>query len=462
MSDSPILFTDAQMRQFISKGFVVVKSSLPREAHDAIYQKLLAVYEKEGNPGNNILPRVPDIQDVFDDPVIKGAFTSVLGPDNIMHPHRHGHFNPPSSRGGGWHKDSYWGYGKVRHHHPRWAMAFYYPQDVPMEVGPTGVIPGTQFYANRFENQDDEGIPLIGEAGTVAIIHYDLWHRANPNVTEDVKRFMLKFQFVRMEEPTEPSWNCENREWQPLENHGLPRDHSPIWRNVWNWLAGNDPAPRPADAKMDELAAALTDESESVGLNAAYSLAEYGSVGVPALIEGLKTESETTRRNAAYGLSAAGVEAIPALIDALSDEVEGVRSNAAYALGEIGPDATEAAEALVKALEDSAESVRRHASESLGLVKEPTALVVPALSRALKDTDDQVRFNASLSLTRIGERAAPSIPALVESLEDPNRYVRGYSTEALHRIGTREANTALFRYLQTSRWCYNTTRESTF
>ena len=130
MLENRYLFNDNQMQDFIVNGYVTVKTDLPASFHEHIYNQLNAVVEAEGNPGNNVLPRIPEIQQVFDQPVIRGAFTSILGPDFIMHPHRHPHHNSPGSEAQGWHKDSYWGYLKMRNHRPWWAMAFYYPQDV--------------------------------------------------------------------------------------------------------------------------------------------------------------------------------------------------------------------------------------------------------------------------------------------------------------------------------------------
>ena len=51
------------------------------------------MYTEEGNPGNNLLPRIRELRKVFDHPVVTGALTSVLGPNYMMHAHRHGHFN---------------------------------------------------------------------------------------------------------------------------------------------------------------------------------------------------------------------------------------------------------------------------------------------------------------------------------------------------------------------------------
>ena len=59
------LFTDEQMKQFIANGYVIVKPNVSTSLHKTIYQKLDMVVAKEGNPGNNLLPRVPEIQEVF-------------------------------------------------------------------------------------------------------------------------------------------------------------------------------------------------------------------------------------------------------------------------------------------------------------------------------------------------------------------------------------------------------------
>ena len=88
-------------------------------------------------------------------------------------------------------------------------MAFYYPQDVTEDMGPTAIQPATQYY---MEPSDAPGLSLCGEAGTVTIVHYELWHRATENLSDKI-RFMLKFLFCRTEEPQQPSWNAENPNW---------------------------------------------------------------------------------------------------------------------------------------------------------------------------------------------------------------------------------------------------------
>ena len=79
MIDETHLLDDNQMREFIVNGYLIVKTDLPRNYHDAIYDTTNTVFEKEGNPGNNLLPRIPEIQEVFDDPYCPRRVNESLG-----------------------------------------------------------------------------------------------------------------------------------------------------------------------------------------------------------------------------------------------------------------------------------------------------------------------------------------------------------------------------------------------
>ena len=139
MTASPLLLDDAAMRRFITDGYVVLRPEFPREFHDRIYHQIESVLAEGNNPRNNLLPRVPELTQVFDHPEVHGAMQSILGPDYYLHLHRHVHDNQPGSKGQSLHKDSLynsrWAVDeKRRHHHTRWAMLFYYPQDTPVEL----------------------------------------------------------------------------------------------------------------------------------------------------------------------------------------------------------------------------------------------------------------------------------------------------------------------------------------
>jgi hypothetical protein len=114
-------------------------------------------------------------------------------------------------------------------------MVMYVPQATPLERGPTGVIPGSQYQSQR---PDEALMPEVAgclETGGFLLIHYDIWHRKMKNFTSD-KRFMMKFEFVRMHEPDAPSWNHADPAWRLDEPPGL--DLSAVWRRQWNWLRG--------------------------------------------------------------------------------------------------------------------------------------------------------------------------------------------------------------------------------
>ena len=466
MVDRSYLFDDDAMRDFIVNGYHVINVDQPVALHDGIYEKTKAIIDDDGNPGNNLLPRVPEIQQVYDDPAVQGALASLLGPDYVMHAHRHPHVNPPNSRGGNWHKDSYWGYTKVRDHHPRWIMAMYYPQDTPVEIGPTGVIPGSHYFESREETVGGngsvpDGFPACGEAGTITIIHFDLWHRAFPNATDKV-RYMMKFQFTRMSEPDRPSWNIQRDEIDLGDLSDDPR--SAMWRNMWHWLAGNGSAGtrREGEEHVEVHAQDLTHVLEQKRLHAAYSLAECGESGLPHLLEALQHERDEVRREACYGLGALGTAAVEPLVSLLGHENERVRGYAVYALGDIRHHNPSVAGHLAGHTDDPSPFVRQNVADALGQIKLAADSSVPALIGMMKDGDEQVRSRTAYALARFGVEAQTAIQDLADACYDENRYVQGHAAVALEQIGTPEALRTLLHWLQASRWCPLTTAKSTF
>ena len=451
--------SDTQMRHFIVNGYVTVTTALPAQFHDVIYKKTMTVFDKEGNPGNNLVPRIPEIQKVLDDPNVKGALTSLLGADYYMQPHRHPHYNPPGSQGQNMHQDG----GKRWSHHTRRLLVFYYPQDTPLQLGPTGVVPMSHYYSTREGSGVAPEQPIVGKAGTVAFANYDLWHRAMPNSSEK-RRYMMKFLYTRMSEPQEPTWANKETDWANGKPVG-PAEHQEMFRHLWNWHRGiedSEASGTSNSGSLSGLISALNSTSESTGLQAAYELPRFGEKVVPALVQCLQDESEMTRRNACYALNAIGSAAVEPLRDTLKDAREYVRDNAVEALGDLGTKAEPAVPELVEVLSDPSGSVRSHTIEALGTTSQSSSIAVPGIVKALEDENDGVRRNAVFALARIGKNAAEAVEGLQNVLFDANRYVRGDAVHALYRIGTPAAKLALLRYLETTRWCPVTSKESTF
>jgi len=47
------------MAQFIAHGYLTITPDLPPAFHAEVFAQHQEVFEKEGNPGNNLLPRIP-------------------------------------------------------------------------------------------------------------------------------------------------------------------------------------------------------------------------------------------------------------------------------------------------------------------------------------------------------------------------------------------------------------------
>ena len=446
------LLNDSQMQEFIVNGYVKVKAAFTPAFHESVRAQAEEIFSTTGNPGNDILPAIPQLADLFSHPAVTGALTSILGPGYAMHPHRHCHLTPPRQAGQRHHQDSYEDDQNVRHHRTRWAMAFYYPQDVSAQMGPTSVLPASQYYTSRTQAEIRDEALLYGEAGAVTIVHYDLWHRATTNHT-DRNRYMIKFLFCRMAEPTAPGWHSTNPVWsESAEGGELPR----LWRSVWNWHLGNEVSQDSQDAANNiGESAAGRDKSlreEKVGLSEAgqlenvYRLSSQGPKGAAELSERLSREAfELLDHNQAaqhtnpsqlysgYGLSAQGATAVPYLLESLGSEDWPLRAAAADILGDIGRPAGNAVPFLVDSLEDDSEWVRRNAAEALGNIG--SAESVPQLARLLvKDNCRFVRHNAALSLAKIGRDADAASSSLRMALDDTNLYVRENARLALARI----------------------------
>ena len=436
------LLNDSQMQQFIVSGYVTVKADFPLPFHQSVYAQAQRIFSTQGNPGNGILPAIPQLADLFSHPDVTGALTSILGPAYAMHPHRHCHLTPPRQPAQRHHQDSYEDDQNVRHHRTRWAMAFYYPQDVNVEMGPTSVLPASQYYTSRDQAEKIEESLLCGEAGTVTIVHYDLWHRATTNHS-DRNRYMMKFLFCRMTEPTAPSWDNTSPVWpaSAAANH-LPK----LWQSVWSWHLGNEgPSQCREAAYIDNgttagLKSALQEKSgdlpEIVQLEKVYRLAGQRQEGVRRLMKMLSEEAPAlldhnlaaqhtnpSQLVSGFGLSAQGSAAVPHLLKTLHSDKWSLRAAAADILGDIGLPAAAAVPHLIDSLEDELKWVRRNAAEALGNIASPVA--VDSLASLLtNDSCSFVRHNAALSLAKIGAESRNAIPALERALQDDNLYVR--------------------------------------
>ena len=456
MVNEKYLLNNQDMSQFIANGYLLLKPDYPAGLHQTIKKRTEYIF-KSGDPGNQILEQVPELYEIFDHPVVKGTLQSIIGLNYIMQPHRHCHVNMPDSKGQGWHQDGTprkfqgWNHPWRRHQRSRMAMAFYYPQDVSTEMGPTAILPGTQYYDALNDTESMPSLPICGEAGTIAIVHYEIWHRASANLSSD-KRYMMKFLFHRTEEPKEPSWNLDVGSADLWNKIGSTSDidiaHHPIlWESLWNWYSNqNDDSTLSQLDTLDvhQLVQELDQKTEvAERMEATYKLGTIGEAAITPIMDQLNNGiPEQNSLNLSAALSAIGEPAVPVLIDMLRHDSDWwKRACAADTLGDIGKDAKDSVQSLIEALDDESDWVRRNATNSLGIISESLGDTISALIRAMEDAQPFVPINAIFALTKIRKSHPNYDPlfkdvelALNDALNHQHERVSYYSNYALEQF----------------------------
>jgi HEAT repeat protein len=119
------------------------------------------------------------------------------------------------------------------------------------------------------------------------------------------------------------------------------------------------------------------------------------------------------------------------LIAATEDEEESVALQAASTIGEFGTAAAAAAPALISALWTG--DVRKRAIAGASLLRMGSA-AVPGLIQSLTHPSPEVRGKATQLLGRLGGVAESAIPSLQNLLSDPDESVRGEAQQAIDAI----------------------------
>ena len=492
------------MQRFIREGYLTLRSDLPRDYHRRMFAALDELDEGGPRGHNNLLPCVPELARLLQEPKVHGALTSILGPGYYLHFHRHDHFQFPGDAQP-LHKDGdnhshYATDGLRRMHRTRFAMLFYYPQDTPLEKGPTGVVPRSHYLPRRAleaarrelyaanqrcradverelgqklhaskearamlrerlarfradhptmfeelarldEPWEAAKIPLTGDAGTFTIVHFDLVHGRYSGNTTDEPRHMVKFLFTRDRDPIGPSWNHRDTAW-PVEDDPM----APVWHSQWDWHCarpGRASRAPPGDLRSP-------DDREATA--AAYALA---TDGVNELFDAFLSDDAEQRAIAAYGLVAAGAKATSRLLDTLPHADAELAVRILDVLGDIGAPAAPALPNLLDALRHDDVNVRRYAAEAVGTVAQGTPFDYTRLATPLADNDALVRRNAALAVARLAPDIGDDeslISALADNLLHGHHHVRGWSVEALQRLRSTDSQRTAMRYLATTRW----------
>ena len=509
------LLTDEQVRRFIVDGYLTFTPEVDPELHDRINQKLRYATEREVHVGNNIMSRVPEIWQILRAPNIRGALTSLLGPNYYVHPHRAIHTSRPvenkdvsydpahnappmgkgSMAGSGWHQDAQSPLSRGRHHTPKYLIAFYIPHDTPETMGPTRFQAGSYLFS---EPHKPCGVvlPNYVNAGTVLLLHFDTVHAGWPNRT-DLSRYMIKIVVTRTDYPRVPTWFNVESDWTPPNSRRAEVDLNPAWLYIWHWMRGDERKHTNGGFKLQDLNA-IDEERRFSSVYHAVSATDIQAL--IAQLRALANQGMHERRkavnkdgkpiardhvigverrwneraivfdDAAYALASSGEKAVSPLAELLDNPDPWVRINAVFALGEIGPAARSAIPAIVKLLGDQHQQAVRQTLDAIASISEGMDSAMDGIERLLTTSnsawqtpevlrgwtgENQVRLNATFALlSGINyDNDLDRIENILGStLDDPNGYVPAVAVEALTRLGTTTSHATAIRYLQDRRW----------
>ena len=198
------LLDDLEVARFIVNGYHVLELDDVAQIHQKVADQLDVL---DYNPGDAVIDTVTGLKQILDHPRVVGTLTSLLGDEYELNKHRHWHCKEPDTPYMHWHQDS----TNSREMGLNKFLGLYYPADVAADMGPTMIVPATQ-YRNAptdrmatYYNIKGQ-LPLVVKAGTFVVAHYDLWHGTAAN-RSDRRRHMVKFLFNRTQENGKPTWN---------------------------------------------------------------------------------------------------------------------------------------------------------------------------------------------------------------------------------------------------------------
>jgi hypothetical protein len=229
---------DTQVLEFCKQGYLVYEGVVPNE----INRRVSEFIEKHGQEPL----RQEDwfIENVLLNPQAAGAVRSLLGEDFGFPVGVANHRLQCPAPAQGWHRDGGSRYGSETNH----LQVFYYPQDTPVELGPTEIVPGSHFlfclqsWMGHYGNIRS-GLRMASPAGTIFITAYPIWHRRSESTAHGLRN-MLKYCYWRTV-PPQRDWIAEPDFDFAMAQYsfgGIPRQQFRDWYDaaaMFCWLCGD-------------------------------------------------------------------------------------------------------------------------------------------------------------------------------------------------------------------------------
>ena len=440
-SSEPRHLTAEQIQRFICDGFLILQADVPAAVNETINTAFDWVAKNERNPGNNVLPRVPELALIQSCSVVRGAVTSLLGENVQTYTHRYWHSHGPSTATCSdeamerdlrqhTHQDSFPPVIRPRTHGNDALRVMYYPSQVSLLEGPTCAVPGSHYQSTWTDFDRSNGVPIIAQAGTIIVSHFDIVHSWVTNQS-DAWRHMMKFIFIRGRQDEAPAASFVNQGWAKPVESSAPFELDNCWRAQWRRLTGAKSEPKTPES-ASALCAALFDAPLSE--DRIELIQEIGRTRSPSAIDTLMAllgeGHQPERTSAIYALAEIGAPAIPALVariqSAVSDRAVSVLheefipvDDACYALIDIGE---ECIDAVLPLLTSSSQLVVINGLEVLGSIAVVRDDVMSHLQSLLDHSSAVVVGEAIRAIGRLGDdRCNSAIIAMLERHYDSNR-----------------------------------------
>ncbi len=509
--NTPVLLSDEDVRRFIVDGYLLLQTDQTPEFHRRIDERLREVTEHEAWHGNNIVARIPTLHEVIRSPTVHGALISLLGSDYLCHPHRAVHMSTPiedgdlqledaadgppmgkgSTAGSGWHQDAQSPLARARHHQPRFLIGFYFPHDTPRLMGPTRLQAGSYWWPNPLPEPSGVVVPQHIAAGTFLLVHFDMVHAGFSN-RADMTRFMIKFVFSRMSNPSEPGWQSSEEKWQRPEHSSAGIVSDTAARFSWHWLRGEKVQPQGTSNIVD-----LEGQEMGAMLDATYSRCPVDELCERLLLKagGDQHERSLVKDDSGrplprddtsgyprrwneravvmepetYALIAQGTASVNALLRVAEIDSPWLNVNVAFAFGELACRDEQILEVLTRYLQSPWQQVVRQAIDAIAFMGGDASRFCPRLVTLMQEENrdwqtkevmrgwraqDQIRLNvvfAAVALVSTTTRRRPLLDIFELALADQG-YCAQVAVEGLRRIGSEEALAMALAYAMDRSW----------
>ncbi len=183
------------LARFVRTGHVSVQTGLRPVAPRGPASPADGDLRPGGTGAATSSPRLPELQQVVDDPAVRGALTSILGPTFVAHPTATATSTCRAAPGSACTRTPWTSPGTDgRAPPPALGDRLLLPPGRDPGYGADRHRPGTQYFVDQPNAARFPGDHGARPAGAVTIVHFDIWHRGTANLS-DRPRFMVKFEF---------------------------------------------------------------------------------------------------------------------------------------------------------------------------------------------------------------------------------------------------------------------------